>query len=141
MSTSDSTEIKEIEIQCEIPQNLPNYTCIEYPGQINNINNAIDTLGGNDKIQQTFTQFNQFQTQKQSPTHKPKEPYLELHLNPNGVFDHALFGKIRPIKNCILIKKTTKIKKRNKKRKFHQITNNNNQNNNNGNYNNNNNNN
>ena len=122
-----------VEIGCDIPKDLPNFVCIEYPGKINNIDNAVKTLGGNDQIQQTFVKYNRFQQNvKNRPkksqttpktTNIPKEPYLELHLNPDGVFDHALFGKINPVKNCILIKKTTKIrKKKSRKRKHDEIS-------------------
>ncbi len=138
MSTVDADEANEIEIECDIPPDLPNYTCIQYPGKVNNINNAIGTLGGNDKIQQTFIQFNEFEAHKacnekkktktqtsSKPSNCRKEPYLELHLNPNGVFDHALFGKIRPVKNCILIKKTTRIAKKRRLNEMNAANNNN----------------
>eukprot|EP01083_Nonionella_stella_P223594 796685_1 len=120
---------KEMETECKIPHDLPNFTCIEYPGKINNIDNAMETLGGHQTIQQTFTKYNEFARHnaiKSNNKNKnaPKEPYLELHLNPNGVFDHPLFGKIRSVKNCILIKKTKKIrKKKSRKRKLESTTN------------------
>ena len=127
MAEKKSKNTSNVEIECDIPTDLPNFTCIQYPGQVNNINNAIETLGGHQKIQETFSKYNQFKQQqkikKKQNNKSHKEPYLELHLNPNGVFDHALFGKIQPVKNCILIKKTTKIrKKKSRKRKHDEIS-------------------
>merc|ERR1712048_676748 len=87
--------------------------CIEYPGNVQNIDNALKSLGGIDKIQSTFKQYQKF---KEDESKKTKEPFLELNLNPHGVFDHPLFGKIKSGKNCLLIKKTTR------KRKLSQIS-------------------
>ena len=119
MARSDA-DATSVETEYEIPPDLPSFACIEFPGTIVNFGKAIETLGGKDNIQDTLAKYTQFeahsqqQQDKASPTagtKPPKEPFLELHLNPNGVFDHALFGKIRRIQNCILIKKTTKVRK------------------------------
>ena len=42
------------------------------------------------------------------------EPFMKLSFNPNGVFDHPLFGKINDKNNSLLIKITKKVKKKNK---------------------------
>jgi len=108
-----ANENKKDEIICEIPSHLPTLACIEYPGNVQNIDNALETLGGIDKIKSTLDQYQKF---KDDESKKTKEPFLELNFNPNGMFDHPLFGKIKSGKNCLLIKKTTK------KRKLSEIT-------------------
>ena len=110
MMSSETTQTREAEMECDIPSDLPSFACIEYPGSVKNISNALETFGGSDKLQSTFNDYRKFKAQQSESSKQTKEPFVELNLNPNAVFDHPLFGKISGVNNCILVKKTTKIK-------------------------------
>ena len=106
--------------------NLPRYCIIEFPGTIRNFDAATEMYGGTDKICNTLNKYQEFinvqkeqskssnqkkSKSKSSTNKKKREPFLELNLNPNGVFDHPLHGKFIPFTEEYLLIKIPKIGK------------------------------
>lgn len=99
---------------CSFGGSFPEYTCIEYPSRnIRNADEAIANLGGQKVIEDIVNK-----RKTEGNNNSVNKHFLELHFNREGMFDHPIFGKMNAVKNCILLKKTTRIKKaRTRKRK------------------------
>jgi hypothetical protein len=62
------------------------FTSVEYPGNVQNVDRALVTLGGLDGLERALT------------THTP----VELHFSPQDPFSHAIMGEFVPVNNLLL---------------------------------------
>ncbi len=74
-----------------------NLVCIEYPGYIKNVDNMLQTLGGEEKISDTY-----FNTKRR----------IELHFRPNDPYCHSVCGDMHSARAVLL-----KVKRKRRKRK------------------------
>lgn len=73
------------------------YVCIEYPGYVKSVDNMLKTLGGEEKLSNTY-----FNTKRR----------IEIHFRPDDPYCHSVCGDLHPSRAVIL-----KVKRRRKKKK------------------------
>ncbi|KAJ3192280.1 tau 95 subunit of transcription factor TFIIIC [Irineochytrium annulatum] len=79
-----------------------NFSIVEYPGRVVDVDKAIQTLGGTRAIEKAFTP---------SDPKNPELNFLELRFRPDDPFCHPIIGEIIPTSN-LLLKYTRKRRKK-----------------------------
>ncbi|KAL1930836.1 hypothetical protein VTP01DRAFT_9973 [Rhizomucor pusillus] len=97
MSQAEPMEVDQHDqrIRCTIPQRI--FAQIDYPGNVRNIDRALETLGGEKEISNAL---------------EHNEESLKLNYRPNDPFSHAINGTILP--HSGLAVKITRRKKKNR---------------------------
>lgn len=89
MSETTSSKIKYVSTK--------KFICVEYPGYIKDVDKMLKTLGGEEKLSNTY-----FNTKRR----------LEIQFRPDDVYCHSVCGDLQPSRAMIL-----KVKRKRRKKK------------------------